>query len=133
MAPTTSTRCSPTVTALKRLKHVERVWDEMRRSGVGADVMAEGRIVVAGAYADVGDVTHAIALLERASVNVRHPKLHHLRLVRTRRPLRARRRGAALSRCSCGSSTTRPSSMTWTTDCALSVDLGRRGAVTPPR
>jgi Tfp pilus assembly protein PilF len=66
--------------ALKRLKHVERVWDEMRRGGVGADVMAEGRIVVAGAYADSGDVTRAIALLERASVDVRHPKLHHLRV-----------------------------------------------------
>ena len=66
--------------ALGRRKHVERVWDELRKAGVGAEVLAEGRIVMAGALADGDDVAGAVELLERSGAEVRRPKLHHLRL-----------------------------------------------------
>jgi tetratricopeptide (TPR) repeat protein len=66
--------------ALKHGADVERLWEELRQGGPAVDVMIEGRIVLAGAMADRGDVRDAIALLEQGPVNVRKPKDHHLRL-----------------------------------------------------
>jgi tetratricopeptide (TPR) repeat protein len=43
-------------------------------------VVAEGRIVMAGALADQGKLAEAIRLLERAVTEVKRPRLHHLRL-----------------------------------------------------
>lgn len=66
--------------ALGHADAVERLWDELRRGGVGVEVLTEGRIVTAGARADAGDLRGAIALLEAGPVEVRRPKEHHLRL-----------------------------------------------------
>ena len=59
---------------------VERLWDELREASPGGELVAEGRIVMAGAMADRGDVRGAIALLEKARTDVKRPRLHHLRL-----------------------------------------------------
>ena len=59
---------------------MERLWDELRRGGVGVEVLTEGRIVTAGARADRGDLRRAIDLLEAGPVEVRRPREHHLRL-----------------------------------------------------
>ena len=66
--------------ALGHADVVERLWDELRRGGVGVEVLTEGRIVTAGARADRGDLRGAIALLEAGPVDVRRPREHHLRL-----------------------------------------------------
>jgi tetratricopeptide (TPR) repeat protein len=66
--------------ALGHADAVERLWDELRRGGVGVEVLTEGRIVTAGARADRGDLRSAIALLEAGPVEVRRPREHHLRL-----------------------------------------------------
>lgn len=66
--------------ALGHHHEVERLWDELRRGGAGAAVLAEGRIVYAGALADGGKVHDAITLLEQGPQSVRNPKDHHLRL-----------------------------------------------------
>lgn len=65
--------------ALGRLDQVEQVWQELRQASPGVEVLSEGRLVVAGARADGGDLQGAIAMLEPASAPVRHPRLHHLR------------------------------------------------------
>jgi len=66
--------------ALGHDDEVERLWDELRRAGVGVEVLTEGRIVTAATRADRGDHTGAIALLEAGPVGVRRPQVHHLRL-----------------------------------------------------
>jgi tetratricopeptide (TPR) repeat protein len=66
--------------ALKQLEPVERLWDELRRTGAGVDVVIEGRIVMAGALADKGRVADAVKVLEQGPVDVRRPQEHHLRL-----------------------------------------------------
>jgi thioredoxin-like negative regulator of GroEL len=66
--------------ALRHWDKVAELWDELRKASPGAEVTAEGRIVAAGALADQGDVQGAIRLLERAPLDVRRPKPHHLRL-----------------------------------------------------
>ena len=43
-------------------------------------MLTEGRIVLAGARADRGDLAGAIQLLERAKSRVKRPRLDHLRL-----------------------------------------------------
>jgi tetratricopeptide (TPR) repeat protein len=66
--------------ALGHLDEVERLWDELRRTGAGIDVVIEGRIVFAGALADRGRVVDAVKVLEQGPVDVRNPQEHHLRL-----------------------------------------------------
>jgi len=66
--------------ALRRWKRVEEVWDDLREASPSAELVAEGRIVMAGAMADRGNVSGAIKLLERARSNIKRPRLHHLRL-----------------------------------------------------
>ena len=66
--------------ALGHADAVERLWDELRRGGVGVEVLTEGRIVTAGARADGATSRGAIALLEGGPVEVRRPQEHHLRL-----------------------------------------------------
>jgi tetratricopeptide (TPR) repeat protein len=65
--------------ALKRWGRVEAQWADLKEASPGADVVAEGRIVAAGALADRGRVGEAIKVLERAATDVKRPKLHHLR------------------------------------------------------
>ena len=65
--------------ALRRYDDVEELWDELREASPSGDVVAEGRIVTAGARADKGDLAGAIALLERAARRVNRPQDHHVR------------------------------------------------------
>jgi hypothetical protein len=60
---------------------VEKLWSELREASPNAALVAEGRIVAAGARADQGDIAGGIRLLEgRASGSARRPDWHHLRL-----------------------------------------------------
>ena len=64
--------------ALRRYRDVKALWDELREASPSAEVVAEGRIVMAGALADQGDLPKAINLLERTRT-VKKPSDHHLR------------------------------------------------------
>jgi tetratricopeptide (TPR) repeat protein len=66
--------------ALRRYDKVDELWAELRASSPSAAVVAEGRIVAAGALADRGDLQGAIALLERSGPKPRRVREHHLRL-----------------------------------------------------
>jgi tetratricopeptide (TPR) repeat protein len=66
--------------ALKHFKEVATLWEELAASSPAAHLVAEGRIVMAGALADQGKLTEAIALIERGSLDSKRPKEHHLRL-----------------------------------------------------
>ncbi len=66
--------------ALGRHHEVEELWRELREASPGGEIVAEGRIVMAGSLADRGELRAAIDLLERAAT--RPPKrvrTHHLR------------------------------------------------------
>jgi tetratricopeptide (TPR) repeat protein len=65
--------------ALGHTRAVDEIWEELRGASPSADVVAEGRLVVAGARADRGDIRAALALLRRAEQDVRHPRPHHIR------------------------------------------------------
>jgi predicted Zn-dependent protease len=64
--------------ALRRYREVAERWDDLRQASPSAEVVAEGRIVMAGALADQGKLREAMTLLDR-SRTVRKPKEHHLR------------------------------------------------------
>jgi len=64
--------------ALHLHRGVDQLWEELREASPSAEVVAEGRIVMAGSLADRGDLESAIKLLTRDSA-VRKPRLHHLR------------------------------------------------------
>lgn len=57
---------------------VDELWEELRQASPSAEVVVEGRIVMAGSLADRGDLPAAIRLLER-DIAIRKPRLHHLR------------------------------------------------------
>jgi tetratricopeptide (TPR) repeat protein len=67
--------------ALGRYAEAEELWDELRAASPRAELVAEGRIVAAGALADQGRLDDAIDVLAPA-VNrpTRKPRLHHLRM-----------------------------------------------------
>jgi tetratricopeptide (TPR) repeat protein len=65
--------------ALRRYHEAEQVWDDLRRASPNGDVVAEGRIVAAGSMADQGDLSGAIALLEKSARRVARPAERHLR------------------------------------------------------
>jgi tetratricopeptide (TPR) repeat protein len=66
--------------ALRRHRRVEELWEELRAASPSGELVAEGRIVMAGSLADRGDVQGAIDLLEQAKGDPKRPKVHHLRL-----------------------------------------------------
>jgi tetratricopeptide (TPR) repeat protein len=66
--------------ALGQYAEVEELWDELRAASPSAELVAEGRIVAAGALADQGRLDDAIAVLEAAAKPTKRPKQHHLRL-----------------------------------------------------
>jgi tetratricopeptide (TPR) repeat protein len=66
--------------AQKKWARVDELWDELREASPGADVVAEGRIVTAGALADRGRLADGIRLLEKGRWRVKRPKEHHLRM-----------------------------------------------------
>jgi len=70
--------------ALGRYTEVDELWRELREQSPSAELVAEGRIVAAGALADQDRVADAIRLLEQATKRAgkapRHARPHHLRL-----------------------------------------------------
>jgi tetratricopeptide (TPR) repeat protein len=65
--------------ALRRWRSVDDVWRQVREASPSHEVMAEGRIVAAGALADQGDLRGAIALMEPATKRPKSVREHHLR------------------------------------------------------
>jgi tetratricopeptide (TPR) repeat protein len=66
--------------ALGHYAEVEELWEELRAASPSAELVAEGRIVAAGALADQGRLKEAIELLEAAAKPTKRPKQHHLRM-----------------------------------------------------
>jgi len=68
--------------ALGNHKRVDDLWRELRESSPAPEVLDEGRIVVAGARADRGDLAGAIRLLERGPSGPRRGSVreHQLRV-----------------------------------------------------
>jgi tetratricopeptide (TPR) repeat protein len=65
--------------AMKRYDMVNQLWRELREGSPAPPVMAEGRIVAAGALADQGDLQGALKLMERAADVPKKVREHHLR------------------------------------------------------
>lgn len=65
--------------ALKRWADVERVWKLIREASPSHEVIAEGRIVVAGSLADRGDLKEAIKLMHGAQKAPKKVRDYHLR------------------------------------------------------
>ena len=58
---------------------VDELWSELGEHSPSPELMAEGRIVMAGAYGDLGQLGDAIRLLEKGWKPPRTPQPHHLR------------------------------------------------------
>lgn len=65
--------------AMGRLDRVQDLWDDLRRAGVDKEVLVEGRLVMAGALADVDELDQAIELLAPHAKNKRHADVPQLR------------------------------------------------------
>ncbi|MEM9203892.1 MAG: tetratricopeptide repeat protein [Actinomycetota bacterium] len=65
--------------ALEHWADVDVLWEELGDASPSAELVVEGRIVVAGAKADQGDLTSAIRLLEQNWRPPKRPQPHHLR------------------------------------------------------
>ncbi|MEO6988698.1 MAG: hypothetical protein ABI239_08620 [Aquihabitans sp.] len=65
--------------ALKRWREVEDLWVELKESSPAADLVTEGRIVMAGSLADRGKLAEAIDLISKSQRGVKRPGVHHLR------------------------------------------------------
>jgi tetratricopeptide (TPR) repeat protein len=67
--------------ALKRYAKVDELWEELRTASPSAELVAEGRIVAAGALADRGRINEAIGLLEAGIKTPKRLKYHHVRML----------------------------------------------------
>lgn len=76
--------------ALKRWPAMDALWEELREASPSAALVAEGRIVTAGALADRGRLPDAVALLEAGRRRGRRVQTHHLRLAYALADLRER-------------------------------------------
>ena len=65
--------------AMRQWAQVGELWDELRAASPSADLVTEGRIVMAGSLADRDDLSGAIALLEQGFTFPKRPMPHHLR------------------------------------------------------
>lgn len=65
--------------AMRRYSAVADLWDELKGASPAPELMAEGRIVAAGALADQGDLAGALRLLEKARTVPKKIRVHHLR------------------------------------------------------
>ncbi len=65
--------------ALRRWNDIDELWDELGEASPSAELVTEGRIVVAGAKADQDDLTSAIRILEQNWRPPKRPQSHHLR------------------------------------------------------
>jgi tetratricopeptide (TPR) repeat protein len=66
--------------ARKRWRRVDELWEELAAASPSAELVTEGRIVLAGSLADRGRLDEAISQLDRKAGDVRKPREHHLRL-----------------------------------------------------
>jgi tetratricopeptide (TPR) repeat protein len=66
--------------ATKRWRKVEELWLELAQVSPSAGLVAEGRIVYAGALADQGRLPEALTMLRKRAEAVKSPAEHHLRL-----------------------------------------------------
>jgi tetratricopeptide (TPR) repeat protein len=67
--------------ALGQWAQVEQLWEELRTASPGAALVAEGRIVAAGALADQGRLPEAVDLLEAGTRRARRAQEHHRRML----------------------------------------------------
>ena len=65
--------------AQRRFADVERIWAEVREHSPAPEVLAEARIVAAGAHADQGDLSGALRTMGRATDVPKRVRDHHLR------------------------------------------------------
>lgn len=65
--------------AQKRWSDVDGVWKDLKEESPAPDIMAEGRIVMAGSLADRGDLHAAIELMTKAASVPRRIREYHLR------------------------------------------------------
>ena len=65
--------------AMRQWAQVGELWDELRAASPSAELVTEGRIVMAGSLADRDDLAGAIALLEQSFTFPKRPMPHHLR------------------------------------------------------
>ena len=65
--------------ALRRYREVDELWREIREASPAPSVMAEGRIVAAGALADQGDIAGALRLLIRVADAPKRVRDYHLK------------------------------------------------------
>ena len=65
--------------ALRQWPQVEELWDELRQASPDAELVTEGRIVMAGSLADRDRVVDAIRLLQQGWSFPKRPRPHHLR------------------------------------------------------
>lgn len=65
--------------ALRRYHEVDQLWRELRDASPTPALMAEGRIVAAGALADQGDLAGALQLMAKAADIPKKVRDHHLR------------------------------------------------------
>jgi tetratricopeptide (TPR) repeat protein len=66
--------------ALKHYGRVLELWEELASSSPSADLVTEGRIVMAGTLADQGQIEDAIRILERAPSGGKRARSHHVRM-----------------------------------------------------
>jgi tetratricopeptide (TPR) repeat protein len=65
--------------ALRRYTEVDQLWRELRDGSPSPALMAEGRIVAAGALADQGDLRGALRIMEKGAEVPKKVREHHLR------------------------------------------------------
>ena len=65
--------------AMRRYHDVDVLWRELRDASPEPALMAEGRIVAAGALADQGDLAGALKVMQKATEVPKKPKEYHLR------------------------------------------------------
>jgi len=65
--------------ALGNHQMVEKYWRELAEASPHPEILAEGRIVMAGSMADRGHITEALALMAKAANDQSRPAEYHLR------------------------------------------------------
>jgi tetratricopeptide (TPR) repeat protein len=65
--------------ALRRWSAVQELWDELREASPSAELVMEGRIVMAGSLADRGRLQEALTVMQPAANEPRRVQDHHLR------------------------------------------------------